>query len=571
MTVAEFLRTYTARGPQLMWFLGAGCSVSAGVPSAGDMIWEFKRLLYCTEQRIPLSRHPDLGDSRTRSVLQAFFDGKAAFPAAGSDDEYAVYFEAARRTEADRRRYIQNAVAGARPSFGHTVLAALMAAEHCPMVWTTNFDRVVEDAAYAQFGTSMQLTVGGIDAPHIAQTAYAESRFPLLVKLHGDYQSTRLRNTGEELRTQDEKLRDLLVASCTRFGLCVAGYSGRDSSVMDTLQSAFSSKQACASGLFWFHRSDSPPSDRVQQLIDAARGSDTDAHCVECETFDELMGDLAATAGGLSEDAREKIAKAAPRIGNAPVPNAGESWPVIRLNALPILEAPTACRLIDCKVGGTSEVRELVEKAGVDLIVGRRQCGVIAFGRNADALRVFEPWGINRFDLHDIESRRLRYDSAEHGLLYEAIVKALCRVRPLVPRRSRGQWALSVDPERSDDETLRSLQRAAKRVSGSIGDAKWAEAVRVTLDYRMDRLWLVFEPTVWLDWTGGALSDNAREFRRKRATGRYNSAWNELVDAWSQILTGNEAIATLSAYGTADGIDAKFVVSRATGFSRRTA
>ncbi len=235
MTVPEFLRMYASRGPHLMWFLGAGCSVSAGVPTAGDMIWEFKRLLYCTEQRLPLTRFPELGDPRARSILQVFFDSKQSFPAIDSAEEYAFYFEAARRTEADRRRYIQDAIVGARPSFGHTVLAALMAAKHCPIVWTTNFDRLVEDAAHRQFGTSMSLTVADIDAPHIAQTAFAESRFPLLVKLHGDYQSTRLRNTSTELRTQDAKLRELLVASCRNLGLCVVGYSGRDSSIMDAL------------------------------------------------------------------------------------------------------------------------------------------------------------------------------------------------------------------------------------------------------------------------------------------------------------------------------------------------
>jgi len=554
-----------------MWFLGAGCSVSAGVPTAGDMIWEFKRLLYCTEQRIPLSRYPDLGDSRARSVLQAFFDGKTAFPPVGADDEYAIYFEAARRTEADRRRYIHDAVAGARPPFGHTVLAALMAAGHCPIIWTTNFDRVIEDAAYTQFGTSMRLTVAGIDAPHIAQTAYSESRFPLLVKLHGDYQSTRLRNTGEELRDQDEKLRCLLEDSCTRFGLCVVGYSGRDLSIMDALESAFRSGQTGGSCLFWFHRSDSPPSHRTLKLMDIARSRGIDAHCIECETFDELMGDIAATTVKLPQDSRDRIAKMAPRISAAPVPATGGAWPVIRLNALPVLEAPTVCRLIDCKVGGTGEVRELVEKAGVDLIVGRRQCGVLLFGRNADALRVFERLGISRFDLHNIETRRLHYESAEHGLLYEAIVKAVCRVRPLLPRRRRGQWALSVDPIRSGDDILRPLKCAVKSICGNIGGAMWSEAVQLTLECRMDRLWLVFEPTVWLDCPGDALPADAREFRRNRATGRYNSTWNDLVNAWAKILTGNETIASLSTYDMADGIDAKFVISGVTGFSRRTA
>lgn len=31
------------RGGLLMWLLGAGASASAGVPTAWDMIWEFKQ------------------------------------------------------------------------------------------------------------------------------------------------------------------------------------------------------------------------------------------------------------------------------------------------------------------------------------------------------------------------------------------------------------------------------------------------------------------------------------------------------------------------------------------------
>lgn len=38
----DFARRFALRAGNLMWFLGAGASAAAGIPTAGDMIWEFK-------------------------------------------------------------------------------------------------------------------------------------------------------------------------------------------------------------------------------------------------------------------------------------------------------------------------------------------------------------------------------------------------------------------------------------------------------------------------------------------------------------------------------------------------
>ena len=49
-----FLRLFQLRRAQVMWFLGAGASRAAGIKTAGDMIWEFKQKLYCSEKKVPL-------------------------------------------------------------------------------------------------------------------------------------------------------------------------------------------------------------------------------------------------------------------------------------------------------------------------------------------------------------------------------------------------------------------------------------------------------------------------------------------------------------------------------------
>src|ERR1051326_6256634 len=130
-----------------MWLLGAGASAGAGVPTALNMIWDFKRTLYAAREKVSLRALGDVGDPSVRRRLQQYFDRTGSYSLEGAADEYASYFEATYPTEADRRLYIQTRVEGASPSFGHYALAALMKAGRIRASWTTNFDRLVEDAA----------------------------------------------------------------------------------------------------------------------------------------------------------------------------------------------------------------------------------------------------------------------------------------------------------------------------------------------------------------------------------------------------------------------------------------
>ncbi len=52
----------------------------------------------------------------------------------------------------------------------------------------------------------VHLTVAALDSAKRAVRCMHESAWPLLVKLHGDYQSVRLKNTTAELQSQDAQL-----------------------------------------------------------------------------------------------------------------------------------------------------------------------------------------------------------------------------------------------------------------------------------------------------------------------------------------------------------------------------
>jgi len=555
-----------------MWLLGAGASAGAGIPTASNMIWDFKRTLYAAREKVSLRALSDLGDPAIRLRLQQYFDRIHEFPPENDPEEYAFYFEAAYPNEQDRRRYIQAEVEGASPSFGHFTLAVLMKADRLRVTWTTNFDRLVEDAAAEVFGTTGRLVVAALGEPDLARDAINSERWPFLGKVHGDFHSLRLRNISAELRVQDVHMRESLIESCRRFGLVVAGYSGRDDSIMDALTEALQQRGSFPFGLFWFHRGEGPLLPRVDALIVEAQRSGIEAAAIPIETFDELTTDLLLLEPELPRELTSLLDSKSPRRTTylQPPRDAG-TWPVLRLNAFPMTRWPSTCRLIRCDIGGTNEVRQAIMTAGVNVIAARRQAGVICFGSDEDITRAFSPYQIKEHGLYAIEPGRLRYESADKGLLYEAIGRGFTRESQAL-RFVASARKLVVDPAQAAAQELSELRRVLGNVAGSMGRSEvlWSEALFLRLEYRLGQLWLLIEPTVWIHRDPEATpQEEAGEFVRQRLAIRYNRKWNDVLDAWIAVLFGNQKERGIRALGISDGIDAVFAVSAITTFSRR--
>src|SRR6056297_107058 len=152
MDVAAFLRAYQMRAGNIMWFLGAGASRAAGIKTAGDMIWDFKQNLYRSHKKLPPNAITDSGDPAVRRKLQKYFDDLPNFPTDGGADEYARFFEATYLNAKDRRAYLDRLIKLGKPTYGHLALALLMREQCCRIVWTTNFDKTVDDAAVKIYG-----------------------------------------------------------------------------------------------------------------------------------------------------------------------------------------------------------------------------------------------------------------------------------------------------------------------------------------------------------------------------------------------------------------------------------
>jgi hypothetical protein len=284
LTLDAFIRSVAVnrRSPHA-FFLGAGASVSSGVPSAGMCIWEWKRQIFVTNNPRLQTLLGDVSMESVQQKIQHWLDSEGAYPALNAEEEYGFYAERCYPIADDRRRYFENLAESAAPYVGYKLLCLLAESGLIKGAWTTNFDGLVARAA-ASFGvTPVEV---GLDSAHRAFMMPSAGEL-LCVSIHGDYRYDRLKNTEAELQRQDAQLRAALVDYLQDTSLVVSGYSGRDKYVMETLQLAYS--RPGPARLYWCGREGEEPGDPVRRLLLTARASGREAYYVPTLGFDDLM------------------------------------------------------------------------------------------------------------------------------------------------------------------------------------------------------------------------------------------------------------------------------------------
>lgn len=560
-----------------MWFVGAGASVGAGLPTGGTLTWEFKRALYCNAQRLPQSRFPDLYDPAFQRLVQSFFDSKSGLPPLGSDEEYSAYFEAYLPDERDRRRFLDARLQGCKPSYGHLCLAALMALGQIRIAWTTNFDQLIERACSHQVivdTLKRALAVAGLDQPEKASDLIRDEAWPLLIKLHGDFLYRKLKNTGPELQQQDSTLRHHLSEECGRRGLAVVGYSGRDASVMKTLAEALELKTPFPHGLFWFARPGDNPVPAVLDVLTRARSKGAQAAFIEVSTFDELMADLFLPHQESLTDVRDLVKAARPK--RQPIPltyQPAAHWPVLRTNALQITDFPATCTVFEAEVGKTAEVKLLTQPHANEMVALRRRVGVIAFGARGKLEEVFASCGPKGFDRYGIEQRRLRYDSAELGLLYHALIQGIANKTGLLrSQHARGRFLFAQDRNSFTQSELTTWSRLRSRGVWQLRPGTTLhEGFELALDFRDNRFWMLVDPTIVVTSDGQAPYQGADRsaIARESLVTRYNRQRNDALQLWIGFLQRHLGSPLKVAFPSEAVREAEFTVSTVTAFSRK--
>jgi hypothetical protein len=265
--------------------LGAGTSISSGIPSATHCIWEWKRKIFLTNNPGVERQFSELSLLSVQRRIQDWLDKQGGYPTEGTVEEYCFYIEKCFPVSSHRRQFFADAIRTAKPHFGYELLCLMAEAGIFRSCWTTNFDGLVARASSAFDITAVEV---GIDCQD--RTVRQPRRGELLcISLHGDYRYDELKNTEDELQSQEKALREALIAELNDSTLIVLGYSGRDASVMAALAAAYS--QTGTGALYWCGFGDEI-SQPVVNLLRTARATGRTAFFVPTSGFDDTLGRL---------------------------------------------------------------------------------------------------------------------------------------------------------------------------------------------------------------------------------------------------------------------------------------
>lgn len=193
--------------------LGSGISREAKIPTGWEITLDLVRQLAALQGE-------NADPSPEAWYLEKF----------GQEPDYSVLLENIAKTPTERQQLLRNywepndeerAEGDKRPTAAHHAVAALAAQNYIRVIITTNFDRLIEQA----------LRDAGVEPTVLSSPDHVRGALPLIhtkccvLKLHGDYLDTRIRNTPTELETYPEEFEKLLDNILDEFGLIVCGWS----------------------------------------------------------------------------------------------------------------------------------------------------------------------------------------------------------------------------------------------------------------------------------------------------------------------------------------------------------
>jgi hypothetical protein len=207
--------------------LGSGISRSAGIPTGWEVVMDLA-------ERVAAAEGADTGGNpeqwyRKRFRKEPAYSDVVKMLAPKRAERQSLlkpYFEP---TEEEREQEKK------QPTPAHRALAQLVSKGYIRVIITTNFDRLME-RALEEMGVSPTV----VSTPdQVAGMMPPQHTNCLLVKIHGDYLDTRLRNTADELEKYEPKTNVLLSRILTEYGLIVCGWSAEwDTALCDAITKA---------------------------------------------------------------------------------------------------------------------------------------------------------------------------------------------------------------------------------------------------------------------------------------------------------------------------------------------
>jgi hypothetical protein len=371
LAVDAFVRSIVVnRGRPICLLLGAGASLTSGMPSAERCIWDWKRDIFVSNNPTLRDTVGELTLDGTRRRIQSWLDQQGHFPKAGHETEYSYYAETCYPSKSDRKSFFRGYVNQATPHTGYKLIPLLVKSGLLRTIWTTNFDGLASRACSASDVVCVEV---GMDSANRTLRPPVEGELRV-VSMHGDYRYDSLKNTTEELVGQESEFSKELNIELKDCDLVVLGYSGRDASVMDILHEVYSSPGQTR--LFWCGFGDYMPAE-VKNLFSVMRASGREAFYVPTEGFDDAITRLSLSyldATQLSE-------------AKAVIEKFSSSQPSSKLFACPPLEPTTLFKSNAYPLSYPREIFQIKLRFPPDIHRGRwlkeklegiEACGVVA-------------------------------------------------------------------------------------------------------------------------------------------------------------------------------------------------
>lgn len=193
--------------------IGSGISRSAGIPTGWEVVEDLIR-------KIATLRKEDCEPDPAAWYKKTY----------GVDLEYSKLLDEVAKSPAERQKLIKGYFEPTEeereqglkmPTAAHKAIAELVRSGHLRLIITTNFDRLIEKALDA-----VGINPIPIYTPEAIKGAPPLSHQEILViKLHGDYLDTRIKNTPAELSAYDKNTNEFLDRIFDEFGVIICGWS----------------------------------------------------------------------------------------------------------------------------------------------------------------------------------------------------------------------------------------------------------------------------------------------------------------------------------------------------------
>ena len=415
LTQEQFIRNFSVMADgEVDFFLGAGASIASGIPTGGDLIWEFKRTLFCSECGISTEKYKDLALPSTRRTLQDYFDRKGGYPEQYAPAEYSFYFEQCYSNPLARKRFIDSIVSDREPSIGYLCLAEAVARGKVKNVWTTNFDPLLENALHQLYPTNNVLVCSEANRDSVR---LLNPQYPLFGKLHCDYRYDWLRNTASELQQLEEKLKEHAASQLADKQLVVIGYSGYDESIMSFLENCVDNPSLLSKGLLWAVRKGSQVNPRVSKLLERTTANGKTADVIEIDGFDQLMfsayqrmsyhNEVIDRQGHMMRERSDVC------LSGKPVDS------FVKLNAYRAEGCPL-CNVFETDITSWPELRAIIGDS--DVLAALYNKHIYAFSSKEKLETVFQKHILSPITREEVPDRIVnKYDSIYIGLIYQLI------------------------------------------------------------------------------------------------------------------------------------------------------